>query len=258
VDTRAFLTAEWRYLAMLNYAVEPHLVQPFVPPGVEIDYHEGRTFISLVGFQFLSARVRGIPIPFHMNFEEVNLRLYVRRRERNEVRRGVVFIREIVPRYAIAAVARRVYGENYVSLPMSHRIVRRGGTDREGLGVEYSWRCDGKENRMSIDATGLPKLPAEGSLDQFIAEHYWGYTARGGGSQPAASRLSGTLACFEYRVEHEPWRVWHVREARFEGDPSSLYGAQFAGVLERPPDSAFLAEGSSIAVYSATRKQAAS
>jgi uncharacterized protein len=115
---RPFLTAAWHQLAMLNYEVDAALLAPYIPSGLEIDYWQGRTYVSLIGFRFLNTRVLGFPIPFHRSFDEVNLRFYVRREEC----RGVVFIREIVPRAAIALVARRVYGENYVSLPMRHQI----------------------------------------------------------------------------------------------------------------------------------------
>src|ERR1700694_5344735 len=91
-----FLRAEWRNLAMLNYEVEPALLARFVPNGTELDRWNGKVFVSLVGFCFLKTEICRISIPFHRNFDEVNLRFYVRRREGNEIRRGVVFIREIV------------------------------------------------------------------------------------------------------------------------------------------------------------------
>ncbi|HKD03053.1 MAG TPA: DUF2071 domain-containing protein, partial [Terriglobales bacterium] len=117
-----FLKADWRNLAMLNYEVEPSVLAAFVPAGTELDRWNGRLFVSLVGFRFLRTRVWGLPIPLHCNFDEVNLRFYVRRMEGSEIRRGVVFIREIVPRRAIATVARNLYGERYVALPMRHRL----------------------------------------------------------------------------------------------------------------------------------------
>ena len=99
---QSFLTADWRYLAMLNYVVDPRLIGPLVPPGTEIDYEDGQTFLSIVGFLFLDTRLLGLPIPLHRNFEEVNLRFYVRKKSADTWRRGVVFIRELVPRRAIA------------------------------------------------------------------------------------------------------------------------------------------------------------
>jgi uncharacterized protein YqjF (DUF2071 family) len=104
IPDRVFLTAEWRNLAMLNYEVDQSLLLPFVPSGTTLDQWEGKTYVSLVGFRFLKTRVLGLPVPFHTNFDEVNLRFYVRRRIAGDVRRGVVFIREIVPRWAIASL----------------------------------------------------------------------------------------------------------------------------------------------------------
>ncbi|HLY60492.1 MAG TPA: DUF2071 domain-containing protein [Terriglobia bacterium] len=235
---RVFLTAEWRYLALLNYPVDPALLLPRVPRGTELDEFNGKTFVSVVGFRFLAAKLKGVPIPFHRDFEEVNLRFYVRRRENGAVKRGVVFIQEIVPRFAIATVARLAYNENYRSLPMAHRIVQSGESPIPQLSVEYSWRLKSARYRLKVVATGEPRLATEGSEEQFISEHYWGYCAQPDGG------------CVEYHVSHPNWRIWQAAEASLEGNMTEFYGPEFAQYLNRPPDSAFLADGSSVAVYS--------
>ena len=234
---RAFLTAEWRYLAMLNFEVDPALLAPRIPAGTDLDRFEGRAFISLVGFRFLDTKVYGVPVPFHRNFDEVNLRFYVRRREGDAVKRGVAFIQEIVPRRAVAAVARWAYHENYRRLPMSHQLTREGN----GLRVEYSWRLAGCWSRLAVRAAGEPFEMAEGSLEQFIAEHYWGYCAQPDG---------GTI---EYRVAHPAWRIWNAVASEFTGDADALYGREFSSILSRPPHSALLSEGSRIVVYAGNK-----
>ena len=110
---------------MLNYVVDPALIERLVPVGTEIDYENGETFVSIVGFLFLDTRLLGVPIPLHRDFEEVNLRFYMRRKSADNWRRGVVFIRELVPRRAIALVARAFYGERYVAPP--NETQHRGG-----------------------------------------------------------------------------------------------------------------------------------
>src|SRR6185437_11165669 len=105
-DRRVFLSAVWRQLAMLNYRVDPALLAPYLPAGTTLDLWRGDAFISVVGLLFDDTRVLHVPIPFHITFPEVNLRCYVRREVGGETRRGVVFIRELVPRAAIAFVAR--------------------------------------------------------------------------------------------------------------------------------------------------------
>lgn len=223
-EVKPFLTATWRHLAMLNYGVDASLLAPYVPRGVEIDFWRGRTYVSLVGFLFLNTRVLGVPIPFHCNFEEVNLRFYVRRGDR----RGVVFIREIVPRRAIAWVARIVYGENYVRLPMRHQI--------ELSRVEFAWRSERRWNRITALEPG-PAMPlASESHEEFIAEHYWGYARRSAHST------------MEYRVEHPRWNVRIAGAGLFEGSVAGLYPREFDFLESRGPDSAFVADGSAVSV----------
>ena len=137
--SRAFLTAEWRNLVMVNHVVEPSLLRRLVPAGTELDTWNGQTYVSLVGFLFANTRLLGVPVPWHRTFEEVNLRFYVRRAESSGIRRGVTFIRELVPRRAIAWTARLIYNEPYVALSMRHRFgpMRADGVPEQ---VQYQWR----------------------------------------------------------------------------------------------------------------------
>ena len=236
---RPFLTAQWRHLAMLNYAVPPAILQPLVPAGTELDAWGGKTFVSLVGFRFLDTRVWGVAIPFHRDFEEVNLRFYVRRRAAEGWRRGVVFVKEIVPRLAVAALARLLYGERYVALPMRHQVA--GDPAAGGMEVRYGWRFQGRWNGIGGAVSGPPREAAAGSEEEFITEHYWGYAAQRGGG------------CVEYRVEHPRWRVWTIERPALDCDVAGLYGEPFAGPLAAAPTSAFLADGSAVTVFAGQR-----
>src|SRR5262245_44363447 len=223
---RPFLRASWRHLVMVSYEVDRGLLAPLVPAGTELDRFQGRCFVSLVGLLFLDVRLRGLAIPLHTRFEEVNLRFYVRRPVAGEVRRGVVFVRELVPLPAVAAVARWRYGERYTALPMRHHV-----TDEV---VAYEWRRRGRWEGLRLEP-GEWGTAGPGSEEEFITEHYWGYA---GGSR-------GTL---EYRVEHPRWRVARARSASVRCDAERLYGPGFAAVLEGRPTSALLADGSPVAV----------
>lgn len=235
---RPFLTAEWRHLLMLNYAVDPALLAPLVPAGTVLDPFGGRILASVVGFLFLDTRVLGLGVPFHRDFEEVNLRFYVRREAPDGVRRGVVFVKEIVPRRAIAWTARTLYNENYVALPMRHRIAGRGAPDERS--VEYGWKLAGNWFRLRCTAAGEAALPLPGSEEEFVSEHYWGY---------ARQRDGGTV---EYRVEHPRWTVRPATGVSLDGDLAALYGPVFREPLAAPPVSAFLADGSPVVVHRGT------
>ncbi|MEY2545821.1 MAG: uncharacterized protein QOG48_938 [Verrucomicrobiota bacterium] len=228
---KPFLTANWRYLALLNYVVDPAIVAPLVPPGTEIDYENGETFVSVVGFLFLDTRLLGLPIPLHRDFEEVNLRFYVRKKSADTWRRGVVFVRELVPKRAVATVARTFYGEPYLAVPMKHDIEH---VDL-ALNVEYSWRRGTKWESLKMKASGEPQIISAGSHAEFITEHYWGYTCFRGG-------------CSEYRVNHPRWKTWNADSFELRADLATLYGEQFVETLSQPPRSAFIADGSPIEV----------
>jgi len=214
---------------MLNYVVDHRLIAPLVPSGTEIDFENGETFLSVVGFLFLDTRLLGFPIPLHRDFEEVNLRFYVRRKSADTWRRGVVFIRELVPRRAIAFLARACYGENYVALPMKHEIEHLD----ENLKVEYSWRRGRKRESLKMNAPGQPQSIPAGSHAEFITEHY-------------TCLRSG---CAEYRVEHPRWKIWNASSFELNADVATLYGQQFLNTLDAPPRSAFIADGSPITVH---------
>jgi len=199
-----FLTTEWRHLAMLNYEIDPAILEPYLPAGTELDTWNGRHFISVVGLLFLNTRLYGIPVPFHRDFEEINLRFYVRREAAGEVRRGVVFIKEIVPKPAITMVARAFYNENYVTMPTSHTIDKDKNGSR--MSVAYRWKQSNFTHGLDVRAEGSPFLLHDETEEEFIAEHYWGY---------AAQRDGGTL---EYEVEHPRWRVWRIRDAKLSCD----------------------------------------
>ena len=235
----AFLAAEWRHLVLMNWRIHPALLLPHVPRGTELDSWQGHHYISLVGFRFIRTRVLGIPIPFHRDFDEINLRFYVRRRVGGEIRRGVCFLRELVPRRAIALVARLAYNEPYRATATSHQLHPPDSV--VPAYVEYSWSEGEKTNRIRAHSKELPEPSAPRSNEEFITEHYWGYTRQ---------RDGGTI---EYRVEHARWLVRHATQARVDGDLVSTYGQDFAAVLRSTPDSVLLADGSPVTVHLPSR-----
>ncbi len=226
---RKFLSAKWSDLIMANYLVNPDLLQPFVPNGTTLDFWNGQCYASLVAFQFVETRVLGFKIPFHINFEEVNLRFYVKRETEDEIRRGVVFVKEIVPRYAISIVARTLYGEPYETWQMSHQK-----NEKE---LTYRWSKDEIENSIQVEIGEELGVPTENSHSEFIIEHYWGYTKRG------ENRTA------EYKVEHPKWNLFDVNYAEIDVDFGFTYGDKFDFLTETKPETILLAKGSEIAVY---------
>lgn len=217
---------------MINYEVDPPILEPYIPSGLELDLWQGKALVSLVGFIFLNTRIKGFSIPYHRDFEEVNLRFYTKRVHPDGWRRGVAFIKEIVPKTAIAFIARLLYNENYVKHPMSHNIQYHA----DSIHVDYQWKINGVWQKIGINCHGAPFIPPQGSEAEFITEHYWGYSKQ---------KRNSTM---EYQVKHPQWRIWTPDEMEISIDAKSNYGDAFAPFLEKSPVSAFLAEGSAITV----------
>jgi uncharacterized protein YqjF (DUF2071 family) len=229
---RAFLTAEWNNLIMANYQVEPDILLPLLPYKTELDVYNGNHYVSLVGFLFANTRLLGARIPFHVNFEEVNLRFYVRCYDNGEWKRGTVFIKEIVPKPAISLVANSVYHEKYQTLPMRHFF--QDGASTIHLG--YEWKFRKIWNRIEATVSKPPHPLVPGSEEEFITEHYWGY-----------SRYNDHTS-FQYQVQHPSWKIFPVLEHVIECDFAGLYGSRFSSLASIKPK-VFVARGSAIGVF---------
>jgi len=233
MQTPLFLSAQWKNLLMLNYEVDPAILQPYIPAGTVLDLWQGKALVSMVGFMFLDTKVLGIKWPFHVNFEEVNLRFYVKHFDGKVWKRGAVFISEIVPKSIIVLIANSLYKEHYRAMPMRHTIV---AVDENHVNYLYEWKLKGRWNKLGATVSNAFEPIQAESAEAFIFEHYWGYNS--------LSPVKTT----EYQVEHVSWNTAHVKDFVFDADVSSLYGPVFEPFLKKEPYSVFFADGSDIGV----------
>lgn len=228
-----FLQAEWKNLLMLNYEVDPEILKPYLPAATELDLWEGKALVSMVGFMFLNTKVLGIKWPWHINFEEVNLRFYVRYFDGKDWKRGAVFISEIVPKHIIPIIANNIYNEHYKAMPMRNHFNLLNNEQTEVL---YEWKFKNQWNKLAAVVDNKTKAIEPNSAEAFIFEHYWGY-----------NRINDKVTV-EYQVEHVSWKIKQVISSVFEGNTAELYGDAFEPYLTKKPYSAFFAEGSDVAV----------
>ena len=228
----SFLTAEWNNLAMINYEIDPKILEKYVPPGTELDFFEGKCYVSFIGFLFEKVKVLGLKIPFHTDFEEVNLRFYVRRFENGAWKRGAVFISEIVPKFAISFVANTFYNEHYKTFPMKHTL-KVNDNSREFI---YQWKVNNHWNTIHVE-TDKDSIPIEPNSEaEFITEHYFGY-----------NKVSETET-IEYQVTHPRWQQYEVTKNSSSINFEDVYGKEFAFIKDLEPTSVFLAVGSKISI----------
>jgi uncharacterized protein YqjF (DUF2071 family) len=228
----SFLNAEWRKLSFANYEVNPSFLSKYVPPGTELDLWEGKCFVSLIGFMFLNTKILGIKVPFHINFEEVNLRFYVKRFENNTWKRGAVFIKEIVSKPALTFVANTLYNEHYQTLPMRHHW-EENSINRV---VAYQWKKNKVWQSFKVCAALTAIEIEKNSETEFITEHYWGY-----------AKVNNNVSN-EYEVTHPRWKEYKVESSEIKVDFGMVYGVDFEFLNHLVPTSIMLAEGSEITV----------
>ena len=226
-----FLRAQWRKLIMANYLVDVKVLEKCLPPNTQLDHFNGKYYVSLIGFMFMDTKIKGIKIPFHINFEEVNLRFYVTHKHENEIRRGAVFISEIVSKPMISLVANTLFNEHYETLKTKHHWDIADGKQK----ISYQWKKK-KWYSLAVEASEFLQPMVAGSEEEFIAEHYWGYTKAG---------ESNSLA---YAVEHPRWEIYPVHDYTIDADFEDLYGKEFAFLNDSKPSSVFLVEGSDVLI----------
>jgi uncharacterized protein len=227
-----FLKANWENIIMANYAVSPEILQPFLPRGVELDLYNGNAYVSLVGFMFKDTKIFKVPIPYFGTFEEINLRFYVKRKDGDIEKRGVVFINETIPYRVVAWMANKLYKEHYTTIPTKHSI----RINEDSKQIEYYWKINKLWNSIKVNATLANDEMSKGSFEEYIFEHYFGYT------QIDEANTE------EYSIGHPSWKINTINNYTIDCNFEAMYGKPFAHLSKKKPDSIFIAEGSSVNV----------
>ena len=227
-----FLEAKWENLIMANYAVDPTILIPYLPKGVELDSFEGKCYVSLVGFMFNKTKIFNVPIPYLGSFEEINLRFYVIRKDGDTLKRGVVFINETVPYVAVAWMANYLYKEHYTAVKTKHDWELTESSKK----INYSWNKDNNWNTIQVNAKSKSNSMKTSSVEAFIFEHYFGYT-----------RVNENKT-LEYGINHPSWKINQVIDHSIDCDFEQMYGSDFAFLNAQQPDNVILAEGSNVSV----------
>ncbi|PBQ30997.1 hypothetical protein CNR22_04165 [Sphingobacteriaceae bacterium] len=227
-----FLNANWDNIVMANYAVPEEVLVPYLPKGCELDLYQGSAYVSLVGFMFKNTRLFQIPIPWLGTFEEINLRFYVTRKENGEVKRGVVFINETIPYKAVAWVANKLYKEHYTTVPTRNLIL----SDNVNKVINYQWKMKDEWNSIYVKAHVNKQEMPVGSFEEFIFEHYYGYT-----------KLNA-FETDEYKIHHPRWHLNKIEDFLINCAFDKMYGEDFSFLNRALPASVFLAEGSEVSV----------
>ena len=231
-----YLVADRRHVIVFNFKVPEKLLLPYLPEGTQIDTFKGECYLSLIGYLSLNTKIAGVPIMLKRDFEGLGLRFYVKRRLGRKVRRGVVYIKEVVPKKVVAASKRKLLNSECDVLPMGHKIDFNCGEVALGGRVEYFWQSGAQKYHVSVLTEGTPKSPSKTSIEHYINDHPYGYATLKDGSS------------VEYEIKHPNWRVTKVVESSLFCDGANLYSKEIHKILKKEPDAVFLAEGSTLEI----------
>jgi uncharacterized protein len=227
----ALITCAWRDVLITTWAVDAALLEPYRPAGTTLDMWNGHGLLSIVGMRFLDLQVAGVAMPFHQDFEQINFRFYVRR-DTEEDRRGVVFLKQIVPSSSMALIATLLYNESFLTTATRYDITRAA----QGWTL-YEWMVAGRWNRVSAIRRGEPIMPGSDTIETFIKDRPWAYTRQADGST------------VEFEAQHPVWPIYSTHEMLLDCDVVPLIGAPFVPVLSAQPLSTFVATGSDVTLH---------
>ena len=228
-----FLKANWENIIMANYEIDPTILKPYLPKGVEFDLYNGKCYISLVGFMFKNTKLFDVPIPFFGTFEEINLRFYVVSKEGDELKRGVVFINETIPYRLVAWIANKLYKEHYTVVPTKHQLIKTSESNH----IQFEWLLQKKWNSIAVDFDSKTESMKTDSLEKFIYEHYYGYTK------------INEHQTEEYQLRHPSWKTHKINDYNIDCDFEVMYGKSFSILNQTKPTAVFIAKGSDVAIY---------
>lgn len=222
---RAVISQHWGDLAFLHWRVDPALVAPHLPPGVEPDVFDGSSWVGLIPFELSHSAFGPFPpVPWLGRFAETNVRLYG---VGPDGRRSVVFRTLEASKLLPAVTARVGLGLPYTWADMS--IVRGGGL------IAYSSRrnwpaADGPVPRPRTRVVVRPRPGAvvDDPRADFLTARWGMHVARGGRTR-------------FWPNHHASWSL--TAADLVELDDELLAATGFAGVAARPPDSVLYSRG---------------
>lgn len=216
----------------MNYIISPEILENYLPAYTIIDYFKGNCFTSLVGFPFRNVEIAGMKIPFYTDFEEINLRFYVKRFDGTTWRKGTVFISEIANKSALKFLANSFLHEKYQTLETRQEIKENS----ELIETKYSWRTWMNWQFLNLISEKPSESVAEGTEAHFIMDRSSGY------------QKYDTATTNEYGISHPKWNIYPIRSFDINVDFEESFDSNFPVLNETLPHSVILARGSSVAV----------
>jgi len=159
----------WYDLCSIHYRYDPEVVARVLPPGLEVDVHDGSAWVGLIPFSMRDIGLPHLPaVPYFGTFPEVNVRTYVVRNGRP----GVWFCSLDINRLLPTLVARATYRLPYCWGRARHDVA----TGHASTTVRRRWPKGDASTAIEV-AIG-ERIDQPSPLDVFVTAR-WGLYSRG-------------------------------------------------------------------------------
>ncbi len=231
---KPLIKAKFSEMVAVNFQIDQRILQPLVPKGLELDFFNGETYVSLIAMMLRNVKAWGLPFSIIPSSPELSLRFYVRRPGDGESAKGTCLIKDYISGSTAAWYLESQFKSDFSKLKMKYK--NSGFGEHETPEVEYQWKVDDHWNKLRVRARSRIHKTERASKVGFILDHftYFGtYKGR-------------TLA---YRVERPTWNIWDAAQANFTCDVKRLFGDAFVKPLSKRPASVFVTAGSPVTIY---------
>ena len=234
--TKPLMKAVYSDLVAVNFQIDAKILRPLVPPGLELDFYHGETFISLIAMMIKNVKIWGLPFSLVPSCPELSLRFYVQRKDGDQVEKGACLIKDYISGSTAAWFLESQFKSEFAKMKI--KSVSSGFGENIIPEVEYQWKVDDHWNKLRVRARSKIKR-GPNPLDTkvgFILDH-----------NNYFSTFEGKTVA--YRVERPKWEIWDAAQANFTCDVSQLFGKEFVKPLAKRPASVFVAGGSAVTIY---------
>lgn len=184
------MTQTWRELLFLHWPVDPLKIRKYIPDELELDLYDNRAWIGIVLFKARGTRPRFMPpIPGSANFLEVNVRTYVKYKNKT----GVYF-------FSLDANSKMAVEIASLGGFLPYRRARMSFNKNKGQIIFRSetMEKEGPQEKIALRYRILKQPAVSTELEKWLTERYCLWT------KPGHQLLRLDIA-------HEPWKLKYVQ-----------------------------------------------
>ncbi len=198
---KLLLVADWNYMFVRSFLVEPKLLQDKLNPLLDLTLFNGKALVQIVGRAIENTKIKGLAIS-PIKFFDFNLQVKVKKDEKD----GFILVKQIVPKYCVANFISRLFYAKAETLPMEEKKI----IENDKMIIQQSIWKDKELSEIQIVAEANPtpiESPFGNSRNKFVFSEENGFQ--------------------EFSIETEHWNSFNIEKSTFNLNHEKLYGKEW-------------------------------